>query len=180
MDLPRITRAEVRRPDRTRTSVAPADRRGTPGRRGTCRRHAPGGPAFYGETCMKRKTLTVGLCSVHRQPGWSYSGEDQDTVPMVRLRGDWLKREGFEKGKKMTVDAVLGTLSLTLIGRVPKAKYSVREAQEILHMLVQRLREVVRGLGEVHDGLPAPRLHDGSLEEELAPDLAAEILGAIE
>ena len=129
---------------------------------------------------MKRKTLTVGLCSVHTKPGWAYPNGKKPTVPMIRLRGHWLERAGFANGEKMTVDVLLGTLSLTLTGRAPKTDYSVPEAQAVLGALSEKLAAIVRGLNEVHDGLPAPELHDGRLEEELTPDLAAEILGAIE
>lgn len=128
---------------------------------------------------MKRKTLTVGLYSDHREPGWSHS-EKPDSVPMIRLRGRWLERAGFANGAKMTVDILLGTLSLTLTGRAPKTRYSVSEAQQALGALSEKLAAIVAALNEVHDGLPAPKLHDGLLEEELAPDLAAELLGAIE
>lgn len=128
---------------------------------------------------MKRKTLTVGLCGIHREPGWSHS-EKQETVPMIRLRGRWLERAGFANGAKMTVDVLLGTLSLTLTGRAPRTRYSVSEAQQVLGALSEKLAAIVAALNEVHDGLPAPKLHDGLLEEELAPDLAAELLGAIE
>jgi hypothetical protein len=128
---------------------------------------------------MKRRTLTVGLYSAHREPGWSHS-EKPDSVPMIRLRGRWLERAGFANGTKMTVDVLLGTLSLTLTGRAPKTHYSVPEAQQVLGALSEKLAAIVAGLNEVYDGLPQPALHDGSLEEELAPDLAVEILGAIE
>lgn len=80
----------------------------------------------------------------------------------------------------MTVDVLLGTLSLTLTGRAPRTRYSVSEAQQVLDALSEKLAAIVAALNEVHDGLPAPKLHDGLLEEELAPDLAAELLGAIE
>ncbi|HEX5758564.1 MAG TPA: SymE family type I addiction module toxin [Thermoanaerobaculia bacterium] len=129
---------------------------------------------------MKRKTLTVGLCGVHREIKWARSGGPEATVPMIRLRGHWLARAGFGTGQKMAVDVVLGTLSLTLTGRTPKTNYSVPEAQEVLGALAEKLEGIVRALNEVHDGLPVPELHDGTLEEEMAPDLAAEILGAIE
>jgi len=128
---------------------------------------------------MKRKTLTVGLYSGHREPGWSHS-EKPDSVPMIRLRGRWLERAGFVNGAKMTVDVLLGTLSLTLTGRAPRTRYSVPEAQQVLGALSEKLAAIVAGLNEVYDGLPQPELHDGLLEEELAPDLAAELLGAIE
>ncbi len=128
---------------------------------------------------MKRKTLTVGLYSDHREPGWSHS-EKPDSVPMIRLRGRWLERAGFANGAKMTVDVLLGTLSLTLTGRAPRTRYSVPEAQQVLGALAEKLAAIVAALNEVHEGLPAPKLHDGLLEEKLAPDLAAEILGAIE
>jgi hypothetical protein len=114
-------------------------------------------------------TTTVNHCMQHGS-----------LVPMIRLRGGWLERAGFAKGEKLAVDVLLGTLSLTLTGRAPKAEYSVGEAQAVLGALAAKLVAIVAGLEEVHDGLPAPALEDDRAEDEIVPDLAAELLGAIE
>jgi ABC-type amino acid transport substrate-binding protein len=114
-------------------------------------------------------TTTVNHCMQHGS-----------LVPMIRLRGGWLERVGFAKGEKLTVDVLLGTLSLTLTRRAPKHHYSVPEAQAVLAVLAARLAAIVAGLEEVHDGLPAPELEDDEVEDEIVPDLAAEFLGAIE
>ncbi len=100
-------------------------------------------------------------------------------VPMIRLRGDWLAREGFASGQKLAMDVLLGTLSLTPAGRTPKARYSVPEAQGLLGQVAEKLRALAAGLEEIHEGVPAPHLDDG-MEEEIRPDLAAEILGTVE
>lgn len=44
----------------------------------------------------------------------TYSFRRNRSVPMLRLRGDWLKRAGFEEGAYVQVDVALGKLILTI------------------------------------------------------------------
>jgi hypothetical protein len=41
------------------------------------------------------------------------SFREAGSVPMIRLRGKWLKLAGFEKGRLIRVDVSLGKLTLT-------------------------------------------------------------------
>lgn len=43
----------------------------------------------------------------------SYSFRDNTTVPMIRLRGKWLKRAGFEEGTLVEIAVSDGRLTLT-------------------------------------------------------------------
>lgn len=43
----------------------------------------------------------------------SYSFRDNTTVPMIRLRGKWLKRAGFEEGTLVEITVSDGSLTLT-------------------------------------------------------------------
>ena len=43
----------------------------------------------------------------------SYSFRDNTTVPMIRLRGKWLKRAGFEEGTPVEITVADGRLTLT-------------------------------------------------------------------
>lgn len=44
----------------------------------------------------------------------THSFRDNRSVPMIRLRGDWLKRAGFEEGTQVHVDVAEGRLTLIL------------------------------------------------------------------
>jgi len=44
----------------------------------------------------------------------SYSFRDNATVPMIRLRGKWLKRAGFEEGTLVEIAVSDGSLTLTV------------------------------------------------------------------
>lgn len=44
----------------------------------------------------------------------SYSFRDNTTVPMIRLRGKWLKRAGFDEGARVEVIVADGSLTLTV------------------------------------------------------------------
>ena len=51
----------------------------------------------------------------------TYSFRDNRTVPMIRLRGDWLKHAGFEEGRQVHVDVEEGKLTLLLAGKADLA-----------------------------------------------------------
>lgn len=65
----------------------------------------------------------------------TYSFRNNRSVPMLRLRGDWLKRAGFEEGSQVHVDVAEGTLILTLVdeeassdaSRKPSPSFASRE-----------------------------------------------------
>jgi len=42
----------------------------------------------------------------------TYSVRESDSVPMIRLRGKWLKRAGFEEGMQVHVDVTVGKLTI--------------------------------------------------------------------
>jgi hypothetical protein len=44
----------------------------------------------------------------------SYTFRDNTTVPMIRLRGKWLKRAGFEEGTRVEIIVADGSLTLTV------------------------------------------------------------------
>ena len=44
----------------------------------------------------------------------TYSFRDNRTVPTLRLRGEWLKRAGFDEGTPVVVDVAYGRLILTV------------------------------------------------------------------
>jgi hypothetical protein len=44
----------------------------------------------------------------------TYSFRERDTVPMIRLRGKWLKGAGFQEGKRVLIKVASGRLTLTL------------------------------------------------------------------
>ena len=127
---------------------------------------------------MKRRTVTVGRCSTFKDPGWN--PHPSPTAPMVRLRGRWLAREGFREGEKYSVDALPGTLSLTLAERPPRREYSPEEAQLLLGNLARRLGELKALLEEIRDGLPRSPEEDRMLEGEIPSDLATELYGSID
>jgi len=58
--------------------------------------------ASYRRLLMRKVTVT-------------YSIRDRDTVPMIRLRGKWLKGAGFEEGQLVHVDIATGKLTLVLV-----------------------------------------------------------------
>jgi hypothetical protein len=99
---------------------------------------------------------------------------------MVRLRGYWLEREGFAEGRKYQVDALLGTLTLTLADRPPRRECSPEEAQVLLGGIARKLAELKTLLEEIRDGLPRSPEEDRMLEAEIPSDLATELYGTIE
>jgi hypothetical protein len=99
---------------------------------------------------------------------------------MVRLSGRWLAREGFREGEKYSVEALPGTLTLTLAERPPRKDYSPEEAQVLLGNLARRLEEIKALLEEIRDGLPHSPEEDRMLEVEIPSDLATELHGTIE
>lgn len=44
----------------------------------------------------------------------TYSFRDNRSVPMIRLRGDWLRHAGFEEGRQIHVDVAAGKVTLIL------------------------------------------------------------------
>lgn len=44
----------------------------------------------------------------------TYSFRDNRSVPMIRLRGDWLKHVGFEEGRQIHIEVAEGKLILSL------------------------------------------------------------------
>jgi len=40
--------------------------------------------------------------------------QEAGSVPMIRLRGKWLKLAGFEEGRPVRIDVCLGKLTLTM------------------------------------------------------------------
>jgi len=44
----------------------------------------------------------------------TYSLRELDSVPMIRLRGKWLGRAGFQEGKRVQIDVANGRLILTI------------------------------------------------------------------
>jgi len=44
----------------------------------------------------------------------SYTFRDNTTVPMIRLRGKWLKRAGFGEGNLVEITVADGSLTLTV------------------------------------------------------------------
>jgi len=44
----------------------------------------------------------------------TYSFRENRTVPMIRLRGQWLKRAGFDEGAVLQVAVSEGRLTLTV------------------------------------------------------------------
>jgi hypothetical protein len=45
----------------------------------------------------------------------TYSFRDNASVPMIRLRGKWLKLAGFDEGVPVQVDVCQGKLTLTVV-----------------------------------------------------------------
>lgn len=45
----------------------------------------------------------------------TYTFRDNATVPMIRLRGQWLKQAGFDEGTVLQVAISEGKLTLTVI-----------------------------------------------------------------
>jgi hypothetical protein len=99
---------------------------------------------------------------------------------MVRLRGRWLEREGFAEGRKYSVDALLGTLTLTLADRPPRKECSPEEAQVLLGGIARKLGELKTLLEEIRDGLPRSPDEDRMLEAEIPSDLSTELYATIE
>ncbi len=131
---------------------------------------------------MKRKTATVSrYCTTPSETPWKSrrSSNGDSAPPMVRLRGYWLEREGFAEGQKYQVDALLGTLTLTLADR-PRKECPPEEAQVLLGGIVRRLAELRTLLEEIRDGLPRSPEEDRMLEAEIPSDLATELYGTIE
>lgn len=54
----------------------------------------------------------------------TYSIRERDSVPMIRLRGKWLKGAGFEEGRLVRVDVAEGKLILTLASDMPATSLS--------------------------------------------------------
>jgi hypothetical protein len=47
----------------------------------------------------------------------SYTFQAPDWVPMIRLRGKWLKRAGFEEGRLVQIDVDNGRLTVTMLDK---------------------------------------------------------------
>ena len=45
----------------------------------------------------------------------TYSFQGRDSVPMIRLRGRWLEKAGFEEGMRVHVDVAAGRLTILSI-----------------------------------------------------------------
>lgn len=43
----------------------------------------------------------------------TYALGERRSVPMIRLRGDWLAQAGFREGTRVQVDVIAGKLTLT-------------------------------------------------------------------
>lgn len=127
---------------------------------------------------MKRRTVTVGRCIRTSDGGWNR--RRPSATPMVRLRGRWLERLGFAEGRKYSVEALHGSLTLTLAERPPRREYSPEEAQHLVANLARRLEEIRTLLVEIRDGLPRSPEEDRMLEGEIPSDLATELYGTIE
>jgi len=44
----------------------------------------------------------------------TYSFRENRSVPMLRLRGEWLKRAGFEEGRQVHIEVADGRITLIL------------------------------------------------------------------
>jgi hypothetical protein len=55
----------------------------------------------------------------------TYAFRNNDCIPMIRLRGKWLQRAGFEEGFPIRVEVTPGKLTLTLAeGSLPSSPLS--------------------------------------------------------
>jgi hypothetical protein len=85
-------------------------------------------PAFCPARPACRQSLTVAAASEPRQRRNTHGkktvtvasyfdgrADDQDHLPMIRLRGQWLQRLGFRAGERLIVTEEEGRILLTLV-----------------------------------------------------------------